>query len=224
MRFSDDLLLRALDKAPPVGEGSQRMKREEATGGGKDDKEGEAYTVDPRVRHLSSRYHDDDTSDGPSKRSLARRGSLAHNRKITRTPRPSTGPRSDFSTEGDGSSVFAPKPDWMGKMLEKMDPMARRALAAIEGVQKAIQANDVGAISEGIMAAENALSMLKSDLNLHDQIVKSMSRTTPAERFMGVIPQYDNNASDYNGTENAVAMGVSRHGRSTGFFTPHRIV
>jgi hypothetical protein len=214
MRFSDDLLLRALDKAPPVGEGSQRMSRDEAAGGGKDDKEGEAYTVDPKVKHMSSRF-DLESSRG-SGRSI--------NRKITRTPRPSTGPRSDFSTEGDGSSVLAPKPDWMEKMLEKMDPMARRALAAIEGVQKAIQSNDVGAINEGIMAAENALSMLKSDLNLHDQIVKSMSRTTPADRFMGVIPQYDNNASDYNGTENAVAMGVSRHGRSTGFFTPHRIV
>ena len=112
----------------------------------------------------------------------------------------------------------------MFDIIEKMDPMARRALAAIEGVQKAIKANDTDGISAGIMAAENALAMLKSDLNLHDQLAKSMSKAPTAERFMGVIPQYDNNASDYNGTENAVAMGVSRHGRSTGFFTPHRIV
>ena len=110
------------------------------------------------------------------------------------------------------------------QIIAKMDPMARRALAAIEGVQKAIKANDTDGISAGIMAAENALAMLKSDLNLHDQLVKSMSNALPpADRFMGVIPQYDNNASDYNGTENAVAMGVSRHGRSTGHFTPHRI-
>lgn len=112
----------------------------------------------------------------------------------------------------------------MFDIIEKMDPMARRALAAIEGVQKAIQANDADSISAGIMAAENALAMLKSDLALHDQLAKSMSKTPTADRFMGVIPQYDNNASDYNGTENAVAMGVSRHGRSTNFFTPHRIV
>lgn len=112
----------------------------------------------------------------------------------------------------------------MFDIIEKMDPMARRALAAIEGVQKAIKANDTDGISAGIMAAENALAMLKSDLNLHDQLVKSMSKAPTAERFMGVIPQYDNNASDYNGTENAVAMGVSRHGRATGFFMPHRIV
>lgn len=110
------------------------------------------------------------------------------------------------------------------QIIAKMDPMARRALAAIEGVQKAIKANDTDGISAGIMAAENALAMLKSDLDLHDQITKAMSKTQTAERFMGVIPQYDNNASDYNGTENAVAMGVSRHGRATGFFTPHRIV
>jgi hypothetical protein len=112
----------------------------------------------------------------------------------------------------------------MFDIIEKMDPMARRALAAIEGVQKAIQANDADSISAGIMAAENALAMLKSDLALHDQLAKSMSKAPTAERFMGVIPQYDNTASDYNGTENAVAMGVSRHGRATGFFAPHRIV
>lgn len=112
----------------------------------------------------------------------------------------------------------------MFDIIEKMDPMARRALAAIEGVQKAIKANDTDGISAGIMAAENALAMLKSDLNLHDQLAKSMSKAPTADRFMGVIPQYDNNASDYNGTENAVAMGVSRHGRATGFFMPHRIV
>lgn len=221
MSFSNDLLLRALDKAPPLGYGSQRKDRDEASG--HEGKEGQAYTVDPKVRHLAGRDDSKYTKTG-----LSRRGSKTRYgdepRKITRTPRPSPGPRSDFDTEGDGSSVLAPKPDWMGKMLEKMDPMARRALAAIEGVQKAIQANDTEGISAGIMAAENALAMLKSDLDLHDQITKSVSKTQPAERFMGVIPQYDNNASDYNGTENAVAMGVSRHGRATGFFMPHRIV
>ena len=39
-----------------------------------------------------------------------------------------------------------------------------------------------------------------------------MNRSPVADRFAGVIPQYDNTASDYNGTENAVALGVSRHG------------
>ena len=219
MSFSNDLLLRALDKAPPLGQGSQRKTRREAEG--HEGKEGQAYTVDPKVQHMAGR-----NDSKYSKTGLSGRQTLYDHerRSVRRQPRPSPGPRSDFETEGDGSSVLAPKPDWMGKMLEKMDPMARRALAAIEGVQKAIQANDTEGISAGIMAAENALAMLKSDLDLHDQITKSVSKTQPAERFMGVIPQYDNNASDYNGTENAVAMGVSRHGRATGFFMPHRIV
>lgn len=112
----------------------------------------------------------------------------------------------------------------MFDIIAKMDPMARRALAAVEGIQKAIESNDTNAIEAGIMAAENALSMLKSDLDLHSQLQKAQSKSPVAEKFLGVIPQYDNNASDYNGTENAVAMGVSRHGRSTNFYTPHRFV
>ena len=112
----------------------------------------------------------------------------------------------------------------MFEIIEKMDPMARKALAAIEAIQKAIKENDTESIAHQILNAENALSMLKSDLHLHDQLQKSMNRTPVADRFAGVIPQYDNTASDYNGTENAVALGVSRHGRSTNFYTPHRVV
>lgn len=222
MSFSNDLLLRALEKAPPIGQGSKRMSRPEASG--HSGKEGQVYTEDPKISAMASRDQWGKKGEGEKDRlDYKGRGSKTNTYR-TRMPRPGPGKRSDFETEGDGSSVFAPKPDWMGKMLEKMDPMARRALAAIEGVQKAIQANDTEGISAGIMAAENALAMLKSDLSLHDQIAKSMQNNQPADRFLGVIPQYDNNASDYNGTENAVAMGVSRHGRSTGFFTPHRIV
>ena len=110
------------------------------------------------------------------------------------------------------------------EIIAKMDPMARRALAAVEAIGKSIAENDVTSISANIMAAENALAMLKSDLALHDQLQKALAKSQPAEKFLGVIPQYDNTASDYNGTENAVAMGVSRHGRDSGYFTPHRIV
>lgn len=102
--------------------------------------------------------------------------------------------------------------------------MARKALAAVEAIQKAIKDNDTNGIANHILNAENALSMLKSDLALHDQLQKSINRVPVADRFAGVIPQYDNTASDYNGTENAVALGVSRHGRSTNYYTPHRVV
>jgi len=105
-----------------------------------------------------------------------------------------------------------------------MDPMARKALAAVEAIQKAIKDNDTNGIANHILNAENALSMLKSDLALHDQLQKSINRVPVADKFAGVIPQYDNTASDYNGTENAVALGVSRHGRSTNYYTPHRVV
>ena len=109
-------------------------------------------------------------------------------------------------------------------IISKMDPMARKCLAAVEAITKAIETNNRDSIESHIMMAENALSMLKSDLNTHYLLAKAMKPSAPADRFMGVIPQYDNTASDYNGTENAVALGVSRHGRDSGYFQPHRVV
>ena len=64
----------------------------------------------------------------------------------------------------------------MFDIIEKMDPMARKALAAIEAIQKAIKENDTESIAHQILNAENALSMLKSDLHLHDQLQKSMNK------------------------------------------------
>jgi len=213
--FVNDLLLRALDKAPPIGGGSQRKTRPEASG---DDagKEGQAYSVDPRIAHMASRAGNPETD--------YLRGRNTANKPIRRAPRPSPGQRSDFETEGDGESVLAPKPDWMGKMLEKMDPMARRAKAAIEQVEKAIASGDRATLSYMLDQAENAISMLKMDFNEADIIAKSVKTTPAADRFLGAIPQFDNQASDYNGTENAVALGVSRQGRDSGFFQPHRVI
>ena len=220
--FVNDLLLRALDKAPPVGRGSKRMSRSEASG--TSGKEGQVYTQDPRAKAMASRdefrYS---PGEGEKDRSdFRQRGS--RNRGMMRMPRPGPGKRSDFDSEGDGSSVLAPKPDWMGKMLEKMDPMARRAKAAIEQVEKAIASGDRATLSHMLEQAENAISMLKMDLNEADIIAKSVKTTPAADRFLGAIPQFDNQASDYNGTENAVALGVSRHGRDSGYFQPHRVI
>ena len=112
------------DKANPIGGNrmaSQRMTREEASGEG--GKEGEAYSVDPRVAHMATRqtYEDSEDKDasgnkirGTGKAAMGTRGK-APQRTISRAPRPGPGAVSDFSTEGDGSSVMAPKPDWMGK-------------------------------------------------------------------------------------------------------------
>ena len=45
----------------------------------------------------------------------------------------------------------------MFDIIEKMDPMARKALAAIEAIQKAIKENDTESIAHQILNAENAL-------------------------------------------------------------------
>ncbi len=109
-------------------------------------------------------------------------------------------------------------------IIAKMDPMARRAKAAVEAIEKAIATGDRDALAAHLEQAENALSMLKSDLATHDMLAKSMNRVQSSDRFLGAIPQFDNQASDYNGTENAVALGVSRQGRDSGFFQPHRVI
>jgi len=110
------------------------------------------------------------------------------------------------------------------EILQKMDAMSRRALASLEAMQKAITEGNRGMIGKHMIDAENALSYLKSDLNLHDSLTKTAEANLAHTQFLGVIPQYNNKASDYNGTENAVVKGVSRAGRSSGFYTPHRVV
>jgi len=99
------------DKGMPLGEGGQRMNQDEAMGGGKNDRMGAPYSVDQRVMDMHSRFRHDNNR-------LGQRGYLNSDSKITRNPRPSVGQRSDFGTEGDGSSVMAPKPDWMGEDSE----------------------------------------------------------------------------------------------------------
>ena len=110
------------------------------------------------------------------------------------------------------------------EILLKMDAMSRRALASLEAMQKAITDGNRGMIGKHMIDAENALSYLKSDLNLHDSLAKSVPTDQAHTTYLGVIPQYDNTASDYTGTENAVVKGVSRAGRASGFYTPHRVV
>jgi hypothetical protein len=109
-------------------------------------------------------------------------------------------------------------------IIAKMDPMARRAKAAVEAIEKAIATGDRDSLAAHLEQAENALSMLKSDLATHDMLTKSMAKSQSSDRFLGAISQFDNQASDYNGTENAVALGVSRHGRASGYYQPHRVI
>lgn len=114
----------------------------------------------------------------------------------------------------------------MDFLLEKMDPMARRAKAAVAEIEKAIAEKDMSSVIAHIVAAENALQMLKSDATLHSQLVQKsdISPTPAADRFLGVIPQYQNTDVQFTGLEGETPLGFSRHGRSNRHFTPHRVV
>jgi hypothetical protein len=122
------------DKGMPLGPngGGQRMSQEEAMGGGKNDRMGAPYTVNPRVMDMASRQTYGDGS-GPV-RSSKNALTGPNRREITRTPRPGPGQRSDFSTEGDGSSVLEPKPDWMGDDTKQASADITSQFLASKGV------------------------------------------------------------------------------------------
>jgi len=109
-------------------------------------------------------------------------------------------------------------------LIQKMDPMARRALASLEAMQAAIKASDKNTIGKHLADADNAIQQLKNDLDLSNRLEKMLSNKRPSQSRLGVLAEYDNTASDYKGTENAVALGVSRMGRASGFYTEHRVV
>jgi hypothetical protein len=114
-------------------------------------------------------------------------------------------------------------------MLEKMDPMARRALASMEAMQQAIAHNNTDDVAKHIGEAKNALAILERDLDLH----KSMAHTATIAKsddsgvlghgqVLGNVAQHRNTVSDYDGTEGATVLGVSRYGRSTTFWRPQQ--
>jgi len=114
-------------------------------------------------------------------------------------------------------------------IISKMDPMARRALASMEAMQQAISHNNVDDVAKHIEDAKNALAVLERDLDLHKSFAATASITKSDEsgvlgdgRVLGNIAQHRNTVSDYDGTEGAVVLGVSRHGRSSTFWRPQQ--
>ena len=108
--------------------------------------------------------------------------------------------------------------------LKKMDPMARRALASVEAMQKAIDHNNRDDIEKHLNDAKNALESLGSDLELHDGLQKALKPTyTPNPQQVGMIRKFDNSESDYNANDGAVALGVVRAGRTNKVFRPHEV-
>jgi hypothetical protein len=104
-------------------------------------------------------------------------------------------------------------------ILAKMDPMARRAQASIEAMQTAITHNNLDDVAKHIEDAKNALSVLERDMNLAKSfedaasLQKSDNNTQGEGLPMGNISQHNQTSSDYDGTEGAVVLGVSRYGR-----------
>ena len=128
--FTAEFIRKNTDKGMPIGQGGQRLTQDEAMGGGKTDREGDPYTVNPIAYNMASMrtYQNSQDKDkygntiyGTGEIVPGSRGSKVgdRRRKITRAPRPGVGPRSDFSTEGDGSSVMEPRPAWMGDDIKE---------------------------------------------------------------------------------------------------------
>ncbi len=111
-------------------------------------------------------------------------------------------------------------------IITKMDPMARRAQAQLEAMQTAIQHNNRDDIAKHLEAAQNALSQLKSDLDLHDRLAKSFTSATDSSQLQksaGNLYQFKPTDSDYDGTQDQAVTGISRKGRSTTVMRPHRV-
>ena len=108
--------------------------------------------------------------------------------------------------------------------LEKMDPMARRALASVEAMLKAIDHNNRDDIEKHLIDAKNALSSLGEGLDLHDRLVKALSNNVTSDPFeVGVIRKYDNTDGNLTVNDGAIALGVVRAGRTDKVFRPHEV-
>jgi len=126
------------NKAPCIGQGSQRLTQDEAMGMGQNDRMGTPHTINPQAKHMATRQSDYTRQDekGPDHYDTltGARGSKGKTRTITRTPRPSQGQTSDFSSEGTGDSVLDPKPDWMGNDSKQASADITSQFLASKGV------------------------------------------------------------------------------------------
>ena len=108
------------------------------------------------------------------------------------------------------------------EILEKMNPMARRAIACLEAVEKATLLHNRDDIEKNLEVARNAISMMFDDLGLHDRLVKATEQQ-PADSRAGMIVKYDNTEADLSPNDSAIALGVVRAGRTSKVFRPHEV-
>ena len=106
--------------------------------------------------------------------------------------------------------------------LKKMDPMARRATAALEALTKAIETEDRLAVEKHLDAANNAMALLREDLNLYDSLNKAMPKNDMAIQ-KGVSFNPSNTDKTFSGGEEASALGVVRAGRTDKLYRPHTV-
>tara|TARA_R110000751_G_scaffold159792_1_gene265522 strand:- start:213 stop:572 length:360 start_codon:yes stop_codon:yes gene_type:complete len=107
-------------------------------------------------------------------------------------------------------------------LISKMDPMARRALASVQAMQKAIDLNNRDDIGKHLDDAKNALSVLSGDLDLHDRLNKKLPDTgSRPDVQLGAIIKHDNTDGNYNANDGAIALGVVRAGRTDKVYRPH---
>ena len=95
----------------------------------------------------------------------------------------------------------------------------------MEAMQSAISHNNVDDVAKHIEQAKNALAVLERDLDLaksfaaKSTLMKSDESTVHGVGLpLGNIATHTHTTSDYDGTEGAVVLGVSRYGRSSQFW------
>jgi len=106
-------------------------------------------------------------------------------------------------------------------ILAKMDPMARRCLAAVEAMQKGIDTNDRNLIEQQLLIAKNALSMVEDDLQLHDRLSKAAPPPSDSLIQKGTAFIPSNHENTFNGGEDAEVFGVVRPGRTSKLYREH---
>jgi len=106
--------------------------------------------------------------------------------------------------------------------LKKMDPMARRATAAMEALAKAIETEDRLAVEKHLEDAENAMSKMREDLSLYDALNKAIV-VEDLSIQKGVSYNPSNTDKTFTGNEEADALGVVRAGRTNKLYRPHRV-